>query len=718
MTHRASLRAAWSLAALLCLPMPIALAETADELYARGLKLYLSGDYGKATAEVRQALQEDPGHAQAKQLLQVLQESKEQHTNEGGVLSQLSAALEAQQQEGRRLKVVLANAEQRITAFTASQQQDQAALANTRKQLIAAQQETDQIRAQLAADLAALQERLTATDAKLTDLSKKSEVLEGDRAALSNQLGQTQDELVAAKNEIGQLKVARNELDQLQRTHEKALQELEQVKKERAQLKEQAASLGRQLEDQAKLHAQIKDAEARIAQRDEQFKKLRDINSTLEKQYGNLEVIAKDQEANIQALEQKRAALAEELVKTREAAAASDERARNEFGALQQQAQDTERLLAAELEQAKAREQQYVKEVEALRSAQVALEERLTDTRQKGVSVEAELTDARKLKLQLEDAVKAREGQLVGTHQQLQELQRALTTKAQELHALDKTSVSDKETIQNLQEQLRIAKETQSRLTSQVKDFQAVKADRDKLVAMVEERDQAIGKLQGDVAGTARDLETAKRQIQLAEQSGQEKAEQLRIDQKGKEWRVDSLDREARDLRASEAKLKVELESTQKKEEEQRTFRERLVKKLQEREAQLKQAESVIKLLQGGQANPAAVAVPEVTVEPFTHEQEAAASAAEPAEPAQDHPVKIFQVNDELQFVVFSMEGMEGATTGSRLLLLAQDRPIAAVQVTEVDDAGFAVAQIVQMIEPPRPIRKGDLLFARPLPPS
>jgi hypothetical protein len=61
---------------------------------------------------------------------------------------------------------------------------------------------------------------------------------------------------------------------------------------------------------------------------------------------------------------------------------------------------------------------------------------------------------------------------------------------------------------------------------------------------------------------------------------------------------------------------------------------------------------------------------------------------------------------------------MESAAVGSQLLLLAQDRPVAAVEVSELDSAGFAVAQIIETIEPPRQIRKGDLLYVRPLPPA
>ncbi|MCI0438121.1 MAG: hypothetical protein L0177_03205, partial [Chloroflexi bacterium] len=50
----------------------MAIADTADESYARGLKLYLSGEYAQAAVELQYALQEDPQHVQAQELLQLL----------------------------------------------------------------------------------------------------------------------------------------------------------------------------------------------------------------------------------------------------------------------------------------------------------------------------------------------------------------------------------------------------------------------------------------------------------------------------------------------------------------------------------------------------------------------------------------------------------------------------------------------------------------------
>jgi len=90
--------------------------------------------------------------------------------------------------------------------------------------------------------------------------------------------------------------------------------------------------------------------------------------------------------------------------------------------------------------------------------------------------------------------------------------------------------------------------------------------------------------------------------------------------------------------------------------------------------------------------------------------------AIEPS--ADSHTVKVFQVNEEDDVLVLSMqEGASWATEGATVLLAAEDdTPVATVQLTELDEAGFAIAQITHRTSPPSSIRKGDLFSARPLP--
>jgi hypothetical protein len=79
--------------------------------------------------------------------------------------------------------------------------------------------------------------------------------------------------------------------------------------------------------------------------------------------------------------------------------------------------------------------------------------------------------------------------------------------------------------------------------------------------------------------------------------------------------------------------------------------------------------------------------------------------------------VKVFQVNEEYDFLVLSMQGGTWAREGATVILEGgDDKPVVTVQLTELDGAGFAVAQIMRRMGPGVPIRKGDLLFARLLP--
>lgn len=78
-------------------------------------------------------------------------------------------------------------------------------------------------------------------------------------------------------------------------------------------------------------------------------------------------------------------------------------------------------------------------------------------------------------------------------------------------------------------------------------------------------------------------------------------------------------------------------------------------------------------------------------------------------------PVKVYQVNEELEFVVISVKGIDWAKKGSAVLLANDREPVATVQLTELDQSGFAVAEITHKMDPMTHIQKGETLFARQL---
>ena len=504
------------------------------------------------------------------------------------------------------------------------------------------------------------------------------------------------------ETEIEELKLKRNEMEELKRSLSKAQHEAQQLREEKSHLETDSA--------------------AQLAQRDEQLQKLRDIHAALDKQYTTLETSHKDLDARFQDAEQKNAALADQVAKIQEALTVTQEHASKEITTLQQQGQETQNRLTLELDQTRAKHQQAAKELEALHNTQLELQERLVAAQEKGVNLDAAMGEAQKARAGLDGELKERNLQLEEARKQAQDLQQALDSMKGDLTATGQSLADIQKDRANLQEQLRVAKDTQTTFNEQLKELQTIKVERDKLQLDLNEREAEATKFQGNVGSLSRDLETAKRQLQTMEAEGQESAEQMRIDNKGLEWRVESLEKELQDARTAETRLQVELEGRTKGGSEQERLKDQIAKKLSDRESQLKQAESVIKLLQG---SPAPQDTPPVSYEPVPDVGSPSLSAGRPeagdvsvsAEQVTgpEGPVKIYQVNEELNFVVFSMEGMAWAKPGTRLLLVSQNQPVVAVQLTELDSAGFAVAQIIQTIDSGRQIRKGDLLFARPL---
>jgi hypothetical protein len=110
---------------------------------------------------------------------------------------------------------------------------------------------------------------------------------------------------------------------------------------------------------------------------------------------------------------------------------------------------------------------------------------------------------------------------------------------------------------------------------------------------------------------------------------------------------------------------------------------------------------------------------PHASLEPPRHDEEApegdgAVITAEAS--SQGFPVKVFQVNEEFNFLVISLESADWAKEGTTMELAGADAtPVATAQLTEVDSEGFAVVQITKRMDS-KPLRRGDLLFARLLP--
>jgi chromosome segregation ATPase len=624
------------------------------------------------------------------------------------------------QTELDQLKRAVSKAEREIEQLTGERAHLKDEVAALKQEGLASQDHGVRLERQLkreGEELAAARQANTQLEARVAGLQRDQQALQGELAArdkantaLQDELAQMTKRFAQRDDQLQQLREIHTALDQQYASLEANHRGLEQQFKESERQKSILSARLTQMQDElAAAQQRAQDANTQLTQQiDESRSEFRMTDEALTQ--------ARQESERLQ---REKATLSEQLAQAQQASAAAH-----------QQAQEMQGRLMGEVDQARQRHQELVKELETLHTTQLVLEQQLTTTREHGVGMEANLAGARTDKAKLEETVIERDVQLADARKQLQNLGQTLEAKERELAEVQRGLADGQQDRLNLQEQLRIAKETQGTFNEQLKGLQVVQAERDQMQTALNEREAQAAKLQGEITSLSRDLEMAKRQLQLAQAQDKEHGEQIAIDRKGLEWRIESLERDLKETRAAEARLQVELENRASEEQAQQAFKEQLTKQLTEREAQLKQAEAMIQLLQssqGGEAAAKRLPVQEsVSVKASAAVQKPVGemSVAPPNKgsestqllPTKDYPITVYQVNDEWGFLVVSMGEMGWATSGTELLLVSQDKPVVSVQLTELDGAGFAVAQITRTIDPAKQIRKGDLLFARPLP--
>ena len=175
--------------------------------------------------------------------------------------------------------------------------------------------------------------------------------------------------------------------------------------------------------------------------------------------------------------------------------------------------------------------------------------------------------------------------------------------------------------------------------------------------------------------------------------------ERLQSERHGLALRVEVLERALRDAREANEQLQRDLAARSEENRAADAFRERVVRQLALREAELQQTEAIVGALEHPSAPAPSAGVPESDTTP-----------------AHRHPVTVFQVNDEMQFLVLSVAASETLPSKQVLVLeTAQAEPLATVQLAERDAIGFVIAPILKRLDRHRQIRKGDALFLRPL---
>lgn len=78
-------------------------------------------------------------------------------------------------------------------------------------------------------------------------------------------------------------------------------------------------------------------------------------------------------------------------------------------------------------------------------------------------------------------------------------------------------------------------------------------------------------------------------------------------------------------------------------------------------------------------------------------------------------PLEVSAVHDEFNVLVLSGKGLAKMQDGMMLLLNDHSEPLAAAQVTKLIPVELAIAQITHRLNPSKPLREGNHLFARPL---
>ncbi len=362
--------------------------------------------------------------------------------------------------------------------------------------------------------------------------------------------------------------------------------------------------------------------------------------------------------------------------------------------------QKREASLQAELMEAQAAHRQLAQRLESVEQERARLEAVASEVKR----MQAALTKA-------QQSTASSEQRLAASETKLNELQRALQAQTEARRQVER----ERDELSRVKDQLEVRfSETQRQLTDDLTVLQSIKSEHDALQQGVGTRDQQLGQLREELVKAKRDFSELKVAHDRVEAEVQGRDQQVRISQQGMELQQERLKEQLQEAQAATERLMRELEA-------ERTQRNEFKGALAQREAQLKQTESMVQLMQstGG-----VLAVPVQTPGQgaTTQTSSGASASAEVSSGApsvsdalQGSPVKIYQVDKEFDFVVISVHEISQAAEGMSLVLANSTNPVVTVELTDLDEAGFAVAQITHRTDPGYEFIKGDVLFARQL---
>ena len=271
----------------------------------------------------------------------------------------------------------------------------------------------------------------------------------------------------------------------------------------------------------------------------------------------------------------------------------------------------------------------------------------------------------------------------------------------------------------DLQEQLKIGQRVQAeqmkelrtlrdQVARQREQLAALEQDRDHMKSALSEGEEQMNKFQSERTSLRRELADAQGGIQQFRLQSQGREEELSTESRGAKLELERLQR---DLQVAQTAYEQAL---RERETQKSGYEERILKlnaDLRDREQALRQLRD--QLVKPGTPQAPIVQEPEPQISAQTPDLKPVKA---PEIPAQVSAVKVYRVEEQLGFLVLSLEGESGwAKASSALVLSAGDKPVAEVELGDVDSAGLAMAYITRRANPNLPIRKGDFLSARPL---
>ena len=578
-----------------------------------------------------------------------------------------------------KLRQEYAGQDARLTASVASGQESAKAKARLDAQLGEAKdagerlsKERDALKASLTmteaqrnetlAKLAVSQESLVASTKELAELHKTN-------ADLTRGLSDARESITSAKSSIDTLQVKRSDYEKLQRSFNQSQEQLVKVTAERDAQNKQLAILQ---EEMRSAQQQRQQQAASISQKDQEIGRLNRALNTAE---ASLKSTETELEGSKEQHQEELAKLAEQL-KTTEDSTGSHQQEAAELQAAQGKLKQRVADLENQLGKSQTAERNLATEVELVRERNRELESQH--------QVDSGVRESER-NAKLAALVGQREQDLLNLKSSLTQSDELLARERRERerdrreYELAQNTAKDALDLKGKQTEDRVAKETDDlRLTSARTEgrLTAIEEERDSFAKRLTQAEQEKLELQAKLLAVMKRADASSVHAEAERPSDGGQGDQAR------------------------AQLTEQLQA-------QEQFNAQLKEQLAKRESQLE----TLQRSSSGAPRDATPSLPQATPPTTLVSPPVAPPARETSAPRGDDSVEIIGVSQDLGFVI--LKGVDKTNEGKRLALQKERQTPIEVEVTEIDNAGLAVAYIQGEVPDPLPLRRGDLVAAR-----